>query len=175
MRKVRFLKIESIPSFFAIGYSFLVAKNKVTRAIYEEIAEEIISKVSSGRILDVGTGPGFMPILIAKKAPEVEITGIDLSEGMVKLARKNSIKEGVSERVKIFKANAISMPFENEYFDFVLSTFSLHHWLKPVDCFKEILRVLKKGGEAWIYDIRKDTTKEAESHFKSKYGFGVKK
>lgn len=171
MIKGRFLKIESIPSFFAKGYSIFVTKSRITREIYEEIAEEIISGISSGRILDVGTGPGFLPILIAKKAPEIEITGVDLSEGMVKVARKNAIKTGVSKRVKFFRANAISMPFKEEYFDFVISTFSLHHWLKPVECLREIVRVLKKGREAWIYDIRRDTSKEADSHFKTRYGF----
>lgn len=171
MGRKRFLRIESIPSVFAMGYAFFIGKSRIAKEIYSDIADEFTERISSGRILDVGTGPGFLPILIAKKAPEIEISGIDLSEGMVKLARKNSMRGGLSERVKFFRANALSMPFENEFFDFVISTFSFHHWSKPVDCLKEIQRVLKKDGEAWIYDIRKDSSKEAEARFKEKYGF----
>lgn len=163
--------MESIHSIFAWGYSFFVGRSKIAGEIYREIAEEVISEISSGRILDVGTGPGFLPVLIAKKASEIEITGIDLSEGMVRLARKNAMKEGLSERIKFLKASALSMPFENGFFDFAVSTFSFHHWLKPQECLKEIFRVLKEGGEAWIYDIRKDISKEASTQFKRKYGF----
>ncbi len=171
MGRKGFLRIKSIPSVFAMGYAFFIGRSRIAREIYRDIADEVTERILSGKILDVGTGPGFLPILIAKKAPEIEISGIDLSEGMVKLARKNAMKVDLSERIKFFKANALSMPFENDYFDFVISTFSFHHWLKPVDCLEEIIRVLKKGGGAWIYDIRKDTSKEAEAQFKEKYGF----
>lgn len=170
MERKRFLKVEGIPSFFAWVYSFFVGRSRIVDDIYSDITEEVTSKISSGRILDVGTGPGFLPVRIARKAPELEISGIDISGEMVKLARKNSENAGFSERVKFFKASVRSMPFENEYFDFVISTFSFHHWLSPVDCLREIFRVLKKGGEAWIYDVRKDISEEAKNHFKKRYG-----
>lgn len=170
MERGRFLTIEGIPSFFAWAYSFFVRRSRIVSEIYSGIAEEVVSKFSSGKILDVGTGPGFLPIKIARQAPELEISGIDISGEMVKLATKNSENAGFSERVKFFKANASSIPFEKEYFDFVISTFSFHHWLNPVDCLREIFRVLKKGGEAWIYDVRRDVSKEARDHFKKRYG-----
>ncbi len=170
MEMERFLKIESIPSFFAWGYSFFVGRSRMVEEIYSGIAEEVLSKISSGRILDVGTGPGFLPVKIARQAPKLEISGIDISGEMVKLARKNSERAGFSNRLKFFKASAESMPFEKECFDLCLSTFSFHHWSNPVACLREIFRVLKRGGEAWIYDIRKDLSKEASNHFKKRYG-----
>ncbi len=166
----RFFKIESIPSFFAWGYSFFIGRSRIVEEIYSGVAEEVLSKISSGRILDVGTGPGFLPVKIAREAPELEISGIDISGAMVKLARKNSERAGFCEQVKFFKGSAESMPFEKEYFDFCLSTFSFHHWSNPVACLREIFRVLKRGGEAWIYDIRKDVSKEASNNFKKRYG-----
>ncbi len=165
------MRIEGIPSPFAWLYSIFVGKREIVREIYRSIAEEVVSKISSGRVLDVGTGPGFLPVEIAKKVPEIEVIGIDISGGMVKIANKSAEKMGFSGRVRFIEASASSMPFEDEYFDLVVSTFSLHHWAEPEECLKEIVRVLKKGGEAWIYDIRRDVPLEANSQFRKKYGF----
>lgn len=52
----------------------------------------------------------------------------------------------------------------------VFSTFSLHHWSHPTEYLKEIRRVLKDGGEAWIYDGRKDTEKDEDDRIRKKYG-----
>lgn len=167
----RKLKIEAIPNFVVKLYAFVAKKSPCIRDIHQEVAEEVCAKISSGRILDIGTGPGYVPFEIAKRAPGLEITGIDLSSGMVKLANKNTEELGISNRVKFKVANAASLPFENEYFDFVISTLSLHHWLKPAGYIKEIHRVLKKNGQAYIYDIWKDMPKEIGEQVRNKYGW----
>jgi len=167
----RRLRIEAIPNFGVKLYALVAKKSHCIRDIHQEVAEEVCAKISSGRILDIGTGPGYVPFEIAKRAPGLEITGIDLSCGMVKLANKNAEELGVANRVKFKVANAASLPFENEYFDFVISTLSLHHWLKPAEYIREIHRVLKKNGQAYIYDIWKDTPKEIEEQVRNKYGW----
>ena len=169
----RKLKIEGIPNFAVKIYAFIAKKSPCIRDIHQEVAEEVCAKISSGRILDIGTGPGYVPFEIAKRAPGLEIMGIDLSSGMVKVAEKNAEKLGVSNRVKFKVANAASLPFENDYFDFVISTLSLHHWAKPVEYIKEIHRVLKKNGRAYIYDIWKDTPKEIDMQVRKKYGWFI--
>lgn len=168
MRKI--LKIEGIPNPGAKIYSFIARKSPFFRDLYQEVAEEVCTKISSGRILDVGTGPGYLPLKIARKSQSVEIIGLDISPAMVKIARQNAVKIGVLERVKFQTGDAANLPFENQYFDLVLSTLSLHHWSSPADCLKEIHRVLKETGEAWIYDIRRDTTRKAENELKNRYG-----
>ncbi|MBE0516183.1 MAG: hypothetical protein IBX41_02165 [Methanophagales archaeon] len=47
----------------------------------------------------------------------------------------------------------------------------MHHWSRPSECLKEINRVLKANGEAWIYDARRDTTKEVNAQFRRRYGW----
>jgi len=165
------LKIESIPYPGAWVYSFIARKSPPLRDLYREVADEVTSTIASGRILDVGTGPGYLPLEIAKRAPSLVITGVDLSPAMVKIASTNAKTRGFSDRVRFLRANASNLPFEDGYFDLVVSTLSLHHWSRPSECLKEIHRVLKADGEAWIYDARRDTTKEVNEQFRRRYGW----
>lgn len=164
------LKIESIPYPGARIYSFIALKSPPLRDLCKEVAEGVTATMASGRILDVGTGPGYLPIAIAKRAPSLDITGIDLSPAMVKIARTNAQKRGFSDRVRFLHANASNLPFEEGDFDLVVSTLSFHHWARPLECLTEIHRILKEEGEAWIYDARRDTTKEVNAQFRSRYG-----
>jgi ubiquinone/menaquinone biosynthesis C-methylase UbiE len=167
----RLIKIEGIPSFGAKGYSLIGRKIPFLKDLYNEVAEEVTARISSGKILDVGTGPGYLPLEIAKRAPSLEIIGIDISHAMVKIANRNAKDRGFSDHVKFQIGNAANLPFEDGYFDFVISTLSFHHWLKPIECLNEIYRVLKENGEAWIYDVRRDTPKEVNAQLRDKYGW----
>jgi ubiquinone/menaquinone biosynthesis C-methylase UbiE len=164
------LRIEAIPNFMVKSYALIARKIPCIIDIHQEVAKEVGAEISSGRILDAGTGPGYVPFEIARRVPGVEITGIDLSGGMVRLANKKSAELGFADRVKFKVANVGKLPFENEYFDLVISSLSLHHWAKPVEYIREIHRVLKKNGRVYIYDIWKDTPKKIEEEVRRKYG-----
>jgi len=163
------MKIEAIPNFASGWYSWIARKSPFIRDLYQEVAGEVCSKLSSGKVLDVGTGPGYLPIEIAKKSAALEIVGIDLSQKMVEIANQNAENTGLSNRVRFQFANAGNLPFEDESFDLVVSTLSFHHWRDPKAYIKEIYRVLKKNGEADIYDLRRDTTAEVNAEVKKRY------
>ncbi len=165
------MRIEAIPNFAVKFYSLIARKVPCIIDIHQQVAQEISAKISTGKMLDAGTGPGYLPFAIAKRVPGVEIVGIDLSSGMVDVANKKSEKLGLANRVTFKTANVGNLPFENESFDMVISSLSLHHWAKPVEYIKEIHRVLKKGGQAYIYDIWKDTPKEIEEQVRRRYGW----
>lgn len=165
------IKIEGIPSLGAKAYSLIARKSPFLKDFYKEVAEEVCLKISSGKILDVGTGPGYLPIEIARRSQNLEIIGIDVSPTMVNIASRNAEKTGLSKNVRFQIGSAASLPFKDGYFDFVVSTGSFHHWLKPIECIKEIYRVLKENGEAWIYDIRRDTTEEVNTVLRKRYGW----
>lgn len=92
----------------------------------------------------MGTGPSYLSIEIAKRIECAELVGIDLSEDMIRIARRNAERE--SAKVEFLVMNANSMSFEDSYFD-LLSTGSLHHWKDPLRVIREIRRVLKEGGK----------------------------
>jgi len=126
---------------------------------FRQIAKDIKDRQISGIVLDIGTGPGRLPLEIAKQVRNVEVVGIDISEDMVRIAKKNAEKEGLTDKVRFKVASAYNTGFEDSSVDLVVSTAVIHHLRRPLDAFNEIHRVLKPRGEAWLYDIRMDATK----------------
>lgn len=164
------LKIEGIPNIAAQIYSAIVQFSPLFKDLYNDVAEEVCAKISSGNILDIGTGPGYLPLKILNKNSDLKILGVDISPTMVKIARKNVKVLGAFNKVNFKLASAENLPFADEYFDLIISTASFHHWKNTTKCLNEIYRVLKKNSEVWIYDIRKDTPKEVNNKLKEKYG-----
>jgi len=133
--------------------------NRIFTKWFRLIAKNMKDRQISGIIVDMGTGPGRLPIEIAKQVDNADVVGIDLSDDMVKIAKMNAEKAGLTDRVKFKVASAYNTGFEDNSVDLVTSTGMIHHLKEPIRAFNEIYRILKPGGEAWIYDGRKDATK----------------
>ncbi len=146
---------ERIPSFAAVFYSAL--PGKMFLPYHKTIAEEVRLQ-THGVFLDIGTGPGALPLEIAKRFPDSKIIGIDLSEKMIEIANKNKASAGGPENVEFRVMDANALGFGDNSLDMVISTGSFHHWKRPVTIFNEIYRCLKPGAEAWIYDGYGDAT-----------------
>jgi ubiquinone/menaquinone biosynthesis C-methylase UbiE len=114
--------------------------------LYEDIAEKISDTLQQGRVLDVGTGKGRLPIKIAQRNSGLEVYGLDISDHEIEAARKSSATLGLPSAPRFEVGDVSSLSFKEEYFDLVVSTFSLHHWPDQVGGLNEIYRVLKPGG-----------------------------
>ena len=143
-------KIERIPGVLASAYE--KATRLVIDSYYCPVADEIVGYLAAGAILDIGTGPGYLPIEIAGRSPDLHITGIDLSRKLIEMARSNSVKAGLSDRLTFQFGNAANLAFDDSSFDMVISTGMLHSLRDPVKVLQEVYRVLRAGGEAWVFD-----------------------
>ncbi|MBF0505122.1 MAG: class I SAM-dependent methyltransferase [Candidatus Omnitrophica bacterium] len=139
---------EAIPAWAAVSYSTGAAK--LYGPQYKFMAGEIAA-VARGVLLDIGTGPGLVPLEIGKIAPSLEILGIDVSEAMIAIAQKKREELG-QKQVSFRVMNGDALAFADNSFDMIISTDALHHFKRPVMVFDEIYRCLKPGGEAWVYD-----------------------
>jgi ubiquinone/menaquinone biosynthesis C-methylase UbiE len=145
--------IERIPAPFASLYE--KATRMVIESYYGPVAEEIVASLKTGTILDLGTGPGYLPIEIVKRSSSIRVIGIDLTRKLINTAKLNALKNGVAGRLHFEVGNAARLRFEDNYCDRVISTGMLHSLKDPVMVLRECYRVLKPGGEAWIYDPAK--------------------
>jgi ubiquinone/menaquinone biosynthesis C-methylase UbiE len=107
------------------------------------------------RVLDIGTGTGLLAAVLAKSHPEWQITGIDVSESMLAVARETALKNELSDRIKFRQASAESLPFADGSFEMVVSNTSLHCWNEPVKVFNELARVTAPGGYCLVWDNRR--------------------
>ena len=111
--------------------------------------------VRSGLALDVGTGPGQIPIKLALKLPQLEIVGIDLSEAMLAKARKNAAAAGVENQVRFETGDARRLPFPDHHFDLIMCNSLLHHAADPLATLNELARVTRPQGGLLLRDLRR--------------------
>jgi arsenite methyltransferase len=115
------------------------------------------------QVLDVGCGHGLMLIGAAKRLTSGHATGIDVwsqvdqGNNSAEATIENARREGVFERVEIKNADARELPFAENSFDVILSSFVIHNISGAAErdrAIREIARVLKPGGQLALADIR---------------------
>ena len=99
-------------------------------------------------ILDCGTGPGFFPVALGERGHHV--TGIDISENMIKAARANLSASQVD--AELFVMDCQRTDFPDERFDMVISRSITWTLSDPPKAYREWKRLLKKGGSLIIMD-----------------------
>lgn len=93
------------------------------------------------RVLDVGTGPGFLAILMAEAG--FEVTALDFSPAMLEVAAENAGREGVSLCLR--QGNAMELSFENE-FDVIISRNLTWNLPDVPEAYASWRKALKQGG-----------------------------
>jgi SAM-dependent methyltransferase len=100
------------------------------------------------RVLEIGFGPGVSTQLASEKASKGFVAGIDHSETMVQAARKRNSQAIQAGRMELKQGDVASLPYPDGSFDKAFSLHSIYFWDNPVDCIRELRRVLKPQG--WL-------------------------
>ena len=100
------------------------------------------------RILDIGTGPGFFPMLLSGYGHE--ITAVDYSDVMLEKARSNCKERGC--KVEFIQMDAHALEFQDESFDLVISRNLIWNLERPKEAYREWTRVLRSNGTMMIFD-----------------------
>jgi ubiquinone/menaquinone biosynthesis C-methylase UbiE len=138
---------------------------------HEEQARQVTELLpGGGEILEVAPGPGYLSVALAK-AGAYTVTGLDISETFVELARGNAAEAGV--RVDFRHGNASAMPFDGDSFDVVVCCAAFKNFSEPVRALQEMRRVLRPGGRALIVDLRRDVSKQAVNDEVAGMGLGA--
>lgn len=109
-----------------------------------------------GRILDVATGTADLAILLARTT-DAAISGIDLSEGMLRVGREKVIRHRLEHRVSLSVGDAMDIPFPDNSFDIVSVAFGVRNFHHTVDGLSEMGRVLRAGGKTFILEFSAPT------------------
>jgi ubiquinone/menaquinone biosynthesis C-methylase UbiE len=126
---------------------------------YRKTAQAVVDRLMpDSSVLEVAPGPGYLAIEIAKLGT-YRVTGLDISQSFVRIASENAHKAGVT--IDFRQGDAAHMPFPDDSFDFVVCRAAFKNFADPLGALDEIHRVLKPGGKASIYDLRKGASLEA--------------
>lgn len=129
-----------------------MARWPIFHLIYRRFVADLAASLPTGaRVLDVGTGPGHLPAHLSRRRPDLDLWGLDFEFAMIRRARRRH--PGLP---KWLVADALALPFPAGVFDRTIATFSFHIWPRPVVGIKEMVRVLRPGGRAWIYELRRE-------------------
>jgi ubiquinone/menaquinone biosynthesis C-methylase UbiE len=128
-------------------------------AILDEIGEAVAS--GAGRILDIGTGTGTLPIALLRRWPQVRVTGIDASAGMIEMAGAEAgrlLTPAQRDRLELRVAFAADLPVADSSFDLAVSSFVLQLVPNRFAALREARRALVTGGRlayvTWLADDR---------------------
>jgi ubiquinone/menaquinone biosynthesis C-methylase UbiE len=121
-----------------------------------ETRDVLRAGITTGHALEISPGPGYLGLDWLSKTEGTRLTGLDLSEEMLKRCRRNAAAEHLDSRIEYIRGDACSMPLSDDTFDGVFANGGLHEWSDPVAVFREIVRVLKPGGTYCITDLRRD-------------------
>lgn len=157
----------------AEGYSEVNEKELAgsQREAWLHVLEEQFPEKEEMKILDIGTGPGFFPMILSEAG--YTVTAVDYTEEMLEKAKENLgkyTKYGL-ERVTLQRMDAQNLEFADETFDVVISRNLTWNLEKPEQAYKEWMRVLKPGGVllnfdanwyGYLYDEEKKEAYEAD-------------
>ncbi len=134
-----------------------------------EVDEAFVNRVielgaDAGHYLDVGTGPAQIPILLAQKSPKIQLTGIDLSKEMLKIAKRHVEDANLTDRITLELIDAKVLPYPDNGFDGLISNSIVHHIHDAEKALQEMGRVVKPDGVVLIRDlIRPKTPADAQA------------
>lgn len=103
------------------------------------------------KVLDLGTGSGYLAFAIARVYPRATVVGLDIVSKTLEHNRILSLEQGISN-LEFINYGGVSFPFDDGAFDWVVTRYALHHFPEIYHTFDEIVRVLKPKGFLFLAD-----------------------
>jgi len=122
---------------------------EVFAPIYPVIAEQVLawSGIRDGLCLDLGSGPGLLSVALAEKS-DLTVIALDADPAMARIAQETAA--GRTDRVAPVTGDVHRMPVRDDTASLIVSRGSLFFWEDRVQAFREIERVLRPGGVAFV-------------------------
>jgi ubiquinone/menaquinone biosynthesis C-methylase UbiE len=120
---------------------------------HEELLQLMADCADVGRedtVLDIACGPGIISCFFARRAAHV--TGLDIVPAMLERAQRLQAERHLTN-LDWMLGESTALPFADEFFDRVVTRFSLHHYMEPQVAIAEMKRVCELGGIVLVADV----------------------
>ena len=108
---------------------------------------DLMKLAPDDNVLDMGCGAGWLARLLSERVPEGRVVGMDISDEMVRRARKNYV---ALDNTMFVMGGVDEIPWDASFFTRAISVESAYYWPDPARGLREIFRVLREGGSAWV-------------------------
>ncbi|EDM43783.1 ubiquinone/menaquinone biosynthesis methyltransferase [unidentified eubacterium SCB49] len=142
----------------------------ISMGIDQKWRKKVIDLITSKQpksYLDIATGTGDLALQFAERLPDTKIVGLDLSEGMLSMARKKVEGTSLQQQIDFIKGDSEALPFSDNSFEAITVSFGIRNFQNLEKGLSEILRVLAPGGIFVILETSVPTK------FPFKQGYGV--
>jgi ubiquinone/menaquinone biosynthesis C-methylase UbiE len=118
--------------------------NAISRGIADSIEHAVLrlNPRPGEKVLDLATGTGWTSRVVARRGAEV--IGVDIAAGLLEAAERQAAAEQL--RIRYLQGDAEDLPFEEESFDAIVSTYGVMFASSPEAAAKELARVVRPGG-----------------------------
>jgi ubiquinone/menaquinone biosynthesis C-methylase UbiE len=136
-----------------------MAQGSLMRLIYRLFVGDLAQALPFGtRLVDVGTGPGYLLGYLSKARPDLSLWGLDFAYEMIQRAKLRQAALAPPMPVHWVVGDACLLPFPAGAFNQVVASFSFHIWPCPEAGLKGLRRILAPGGQAWVYELRREAS-----------------
>lgn len=110
------------------------------------------------KVLDVATGTGDMAIMLTKQLPGSQVTGVDISNGMLEVGRQKIARLQLEQRIVLQTGDSEALEFPDTQFDAITVAFGVRNFEHLERGLREMLRVLKPGGRLVVLEFSQPRT-----------------
>lgn len=104
-------------------------------------------------LLDVATGTADMAIMMARRIPQAQVTGVDISSGMLEIGRQKVARLRLEDRIALQPGDSEALPFPDRRFDAITVAFGVRNFENLEKGLREMCRVLKPGGKLVVLEF----------------------
>ncbi len=125
-----------------------------TDILWRRKAIRLLAPRNPGAVLDLATGTADLAIEAAKRL-RTTVTGVDISENMLSIARAKIAARGIADRITLLRGRAEELPFPDRSFDAVTVAFGVRNFSDISSGLQEMHRVLRPGGTVLVLEFSK--------------------
>lgn len=157
----RLLELEVMDSLEVARAYDALDHSEVNRQFVGDLLDQL---PGSGPVLDLGTGTARIPIELCREEPDIQVIAVDLAQAMLDVATDNIRQSRQEAQIKLQRADAKRLPFDDGSFPVVISNSLVHHAAVPDLPLREAWRVLAYGGLIFIRDLTRPNDETALAH-----------
>ena len=147
-------QVEQMFDSIAPAYDFM--NRAMTMGIdrwWRHVAMKLVKRSQPKSILDVATGTGDFAISLYRKIGPERVVGIDLSQGMLDVARRKVEACGLQDVILLQQGDCLALPFDENSFDAVTVAFGVRNFEHLLQGYEQMHRVLKSGGVLCVVEL----------------------